>query len=190
MHCKEAKYAQEGQGMVRGHKRVLVSAPAGTRMCAAGNKVTHDVFHGTVPDRAVLCSVFSEAAKAQCGVLRMPVAFIFPLWPEKLLFTASLCLHLSQLVSMARCYNVRQASSGDVTELNLNPNIISKFLSEPGQASMLSCQTLKSGEHPLHLRHMVTHSTWRHLLSKLTRQTAILVVNVRGANLWLERDTF
>lgn len=41
---------------------------AGTRMCAVGNKVTHGVFRGTVPDGAVPRSVFSEAAPAQRGV--------------------------------------------------------------------------------------------------------------------------
>lgn len=54
--------------MVRVHKRVLVWPLAGTRICAVGNKVTHGVFHGTVPDRAVPSSVFSEAVQTQRGV--------------------------------------------------------------------------------------------------------------------------
>lgn len=65
----EAKCTEEGQGMVRVPKRVLVWPLAGTRMCAVANQVTHGVFRGAVPGRAVLHSVFSEAAQAQRGAL-------------------------------------------------------------------------------------------------------------------------
>lgn len=46
---KEAKCTEEGQGMVRVHRRVLVWPLVGTRMCAVGSKVTNGVFRGAVP---------------------------------------------------------------------------------------------------------------------------------------------
>lgn len=76
---KQQSALRKGQGMVRAHKRGAGIA-AGRHHSVCSWQQSHTcVFRGSVPDRAVQGLVFSDATQAQRGVLRMPVAFIFPL---------------------------------------------------------------------------------------------------------------